>query len=378
MRGLRSWTDSRRARSHASGSLCLALILVAANIIAGRAFAGAARSDGGAALYAVAPAPVQTLARIDEPITLRFYYSPRLGQAIPAYGGLRPAGARAARPVCRCVGRQAAPRNLPAAAVLRRSRTAPSPSGCRACRSMRRASRSISASPAPTRPTTSRSSRSSPPERERFLEYDLTRLVHTLAVSETDRRRAAQLAAARRRSCCRAAGPSGPAAAVLQQLRQLDDVETLPAALDAIPPGTDVLMLVHPQNLPEKTLYAIDQFVLRGGKAIVFVDPYSELAARGGRARQPRPTAISPGCSRRGASGCCRIPSPPTGATPGGSACRPRSGRQRGDGLRRLAQPARRRAEPRRCDHRQSAARSRWRPPASSSRSPAPRQSWSR
>src|SRR5207237_4146025 len=34
-----------------------------------------------------------------------------------------------------------------------------------------------------------------------------------------------------------------------------------------------------PQNLPEKTLFAIDQFVLKGGKALVFVDPLSELQA---------------------------------------------------------------------------------------------------
>ncbi len=38
-------------------------------------------------------------------------------------------------------------------------------------------------------------------------------------------------------------------------------------------------MLVHPQNLPPKTLFAIDQFVLKGGKALVFVDPHSELQA---------------------------------------------------------------------------------------------------
>jgi ABC-type uncharacterized transport system involved in gliding motility auxiliary subunit len=36
---------------------------------------------------------------------------------------------------------------------------------------------------------------------------------------------------------------------------------------------------VHPQHLSDKTLFAIDQFVLRGGKGLVFVDPYSELAA---------------------------------------------------------------------------------------------------
>jgi ABC-type uncharacterized transport system involved in gliding motility auxiliary subunit len=37
-----------------------------------------------------------------------------------------------------------------------------------------------------------------------------------------------------------------------------------------------VLMLIHPKGLSDKTQYAIDQFVLRGGKLIVFVDPYAE------------------------------------------------------------------------------------------------------
>ena len=31
---------------------------------------------------------------------------------------------------------------------------------------------------------------------------------------------------------------------------------------------------MHPKNLSEKTLYAIDQFVMRGGKLVVFTDPY--------------------------------------------------------------------------------------------------------
>ena len=53
-------------------------------------------------------------------------------------------------------------------------------------------------------------------------------------------------------------------------------------------------MLVHPQGLREKTLYAIDQFVLRGGKALVFVDPHSEAEAM--RA------AASPACRRETAS----------------------------------------------------------------------------
>src|SRR5581483_126901 len=70
--------------------------------------------------------------------------------------------------------------------------------------------------------------------------------------------------------------------AMLQQLKQLDDVERLPQQITTIPAGVDVLLLVHPHDLPPATLYAVDQFVLRGGKAVVFVDPYSEVAGRGG------------------------------------------------------------------------------------------------
>jgi ABC-type uncharacterized transport system involved in gliding motility auxiliary subunit len=36
-----------------------------------------------------------------------------------------------------------------------------------------------------------------------------------------------------------------------------------------------VLLVIHPRDLPEATEYALDQFVLRGGKLIVFVDPYA-------------------------------------------------------------------------------------------------------
>jgi gliding motility-associatede transport system auxiliary component len=72
--------------------------------------------------------------------------------------------------------------------------------------------------------------------------------------------------------------PSEPMA-IMEQLQQLDTVKPLAANIDAIPPDIDVLMLVHPQNLPDKTLFAIDQFVLKGGKALVFVDPLSEFQA---------------------------------------------------------------------------------------------------
>ena len=47
--------------------------------------------------------------------------------------------------------------------------------------------------------------------------------------------------------------------------------------MDAIAEDIDFLMVVHPKNLPEETLYAIDQYVMRGGKLLVFLDPHCLL-----------------------------------------------------------------------------------------------------
>jgi len=62
----------------------------------------------------------------------------------------------------------------------------------------------------------------------------------------------------------------------IEQLRQLFEVRKLATDVSAIPGDIDVLMLVHPKGLPDATLFAIDQFVLKGGRAIVFADPYAE------------------------------------------------------------------------------------------------------
>jgi ABC-type uncharacterized transport system involved in gliding motility auxiliary subunit len=60
---------------------------------------------------------------------------------------------------------------------------------------------------------------------------------------------------------------------ILTQLQELFTVRSLTADVDRIDKDVDVLMLVHPKQLPPKTLYAIDQFVMRGGRILLFVDP---------------------------------------------------------------------------------------------------------
>lgn len=65
---------------------------------------------------------------------------------------------------------------------------------------------------------------------------------------------------------------------VVRQLGQLFDVKTLDASkLKVISPDIQVLLLIHPKRLSDAAQYAIDQFVLRGGHLVVFVDPLAEL-----------------------------------------------------------------------------------------------------
>ncbi|HWX66962.1 MAG TPA: Gldg family protein [Rhodanobacter sp.] len=65
---------------------------------------------------------------------------------------------------------------------------------------------------------------------------------------------------------------------VMQQLGQLFDVKPLdPAKLQHIDDNMKVLLLIQPKQLPPDALYALDQYVLRGGHLAVFVDPDAEL-----------------------------------------------------------------------------------------------------
>lgn len=64
---------------------------------------------------------------------------------------------------------------------------------------------------------------------------------------------------------------------MVQMLEESFDLRDLGADLTGVPDDIDTLLVVHPKALSRKTLYAIDQFVLAGGRAMVFVDPLAEV-----------------------------------------------------------------------------------------------------
>ncbi|MEY3552788.1 MAG: hypothetical protein RL735_1136 [Pseudomonadota bacterium] len=109
------------------------------------------------------------------------------------------------------------------------------------------------------------------PEREAFLEYDLTRLV-----SELDRKGKAVIAMIDGMNLQGNPQMGMREQQVLVQMKQFFDVQRLQGDVEKLPDNTRVLMVVQPQDLPEKTLYVIDQWVMNGGATLIFVDPHSE------------------------------------------------------------------------------------------------------
>ena len=56
------------------------------------------------------------------------------------------------------------------------------------------------------------------------------------------------------------------------ELKRDFTVENVPMESESIPDKVQVLLVVHPKDVSEKAQFAIDQFVLRGGKLIAFLD----------------------------------------------------------------------------------------------------------
>ena len=116
------------------------------------------------------------------------------------------------------------------------------------------------------------------PDREEFLEYDLTKMIHTLAQAE---RPIIGLLSGlpldgQNQQAMMMGRPPQPWL-ILERMEELFEVRQLsPLGLERVEEDVDVLMLVHPKRLSDTVHYAIDQFVLGGGHTLVFVDPNAE------------------------------------------------------------------------------------------------------
>ncbi|MGH8051172.1 MAG: Gldg family protein [Arenimonas sp.] len=113
------------------------------------------------------------------------------------------------------------------------------------------------------------------PGKEAFLEYDLAKLLSTLN-AEKPPVLAVLSSLLTGPSVNAMTGQPNPGWVIDRKLSESYEIQRLQPDVGVIGNDVDVLMLVHPKNIPEPTLYAIDQFVLRGGHLLVFVDPNAE------------------------------------------------------------------------------------------------------
>lgn len=113
------------------------------------------------------------------------------------------------------------------------------------------------------------------PDKEAFLEYDIAKLIQSLS--------AEQRPVVGMMSTLSMGPGFDPGTGQVNQgwvidgeLRQLFELRRVERDVDSIDLDIDLLVVVHPKGLSESATYAIDQFVLGGGRLVVFVDPYAE------------------------------------------------------------------------------------------------------
>ena len=118
------------------------------------------------------------------------------------------------------------------------------------------------------------------PNRESFLEYDLAKMISSLAnpdktvvglISGVEMTVGFDPQTRQMREPW----------VVTSQAQQQFEVRTLGTDIATIDEDVDLLWIVHPKELSERTQYAVDQFILGAGKALIFVDPLAEVDVAG-------------------------------------------------------------------------------------------------
>jgi len=259
----------------------LVVLLVAVNALTGSLSRGAALDLTEDRLFSLSDSTRRVLTSIDEPITLKLYYSRKLGEAAPSF---LPYITRVRELLERYRGI--------AGDKIRLEILNPESFSTTEDEAVRAGLQAV--------PLSNRSDEKGyfglvgsnstddeltvaffHPNREAFLEYDVTRLIERLAnpkqkvIGLMSNLRLSHPAARR--------GMWGTPWVLLSQLSERFSMRQVSTAAKEIEKDIDVLLVVHPKNPSPQTLYAIDQFVMRGGKAIFFVDPHAETSAQGGR-----------------------------------------------------------------------------------------------
>jgi ABC-type uncharacterized transport system involved in gliding motility auxiliary subunit len=273
------------------GVVAAAAIAIGVNMVADARLANVQFDLTQGKIYTLSPGTRQVLADLKEPVTLRLFYSRQLGSTVPAYGTYADHVREMLRDYASISGGK-----------VRLEFYDPEPFSDTEDRAMGYGLQGVPLDQGGTQiyfglagTTLEDDERTIPffqAERERFLEYDLTKLVYEL--SNPKRPVVGVMSSLpldgdpRAMMMGQSAAGQPYASAVL--LRQTNTVRSVATDVQVIDPDIQVLLVAEAQNLSPATLYAIDQFVMRGGKLMAMVDPWSEAMAA-----TPSQTGMPPG-----------------------------------------------------------------------------------
>ena len=265
-------------RTLAWGGLVLgAVILLSVNLIASSALRDAKIDLTKEGLYTTSEGTRKALRAIDEPIDIRVYFSKKLGEAAPNYGKMFER-VRTLLDQYSDIAR----------GKLKVSFLDPEPFSDAEDRAVAAGLKGIRLNQEGDMGyfglagSNSTDTESSIPfistDRERFLEYDVTKLIVTLA-NQTKRTVGliSGISMEGNPGHPMMGRPPTPPMLMLEQIREFLEVKSIAKDAKTIPPEIGVLMVVQPEGLSPETAYAIDQFALNGGKVIAFVDPVPEM-----------------------------------------------------------------------------------------------------
>ena len=260
----------------------LAVLFVTVNLLAHELLRGTRIDLTQNRLYSLSDATRTVLASIDEPITLRLFYSTRLGESLPPYGAY-------ATRVRELLEQYA---ELADGGVILEIYD-PEPFTDEADRAL---AYGLFAVPVDVQGeavyfglvgTNTIDDEEVIPffqiEREPELEHDLTRMVYALATPNPPVVGVLSGLPVGGGPVPPGLGPPGtmmPPWVMYSRLGDLFETRLLPADVAAIDDDVDVLMVVHPRELAPAALYAVDQWAMAGRPVAMFVDPVSEAEAR--------------------------------------------------------------------------------------------------
>lgn len=281
------WLSNLNRTTLAIAGLAMAAIIVlSVNLISNTALNHVKADLTAEGLFTISSGTGDVLKSIDEPVKLQVYYSKPLGEAAPAYGKYF----ERVRALLRQYEDIAGPN-------LEISFLEPAPfsdaedravaAGLEGIRLNQEGDMGYFGLVATNSTDGLESIRFFTPQRERYLEYDLTKLIYKLA---NPKKRVVGLMT----SLPIQGGVSPrrqplPAWVISDQIADFYEVRKIDLTAKEIPGEVDILLIAHPSGMSDEAVFAVDQFALKGGQVLAFVDPLSEA----GQAAQPGPAGAT-------------------------------------------------------------------------------------